>query len=312
MKYPDVGKIPRWQFTKINAGDCLYLPSQMWHQVKSFGETNRAVAFLFSKFDNDREINTTNCPNTPKSVPLSEVDVDWQYPGYGIMPMGNGEISEMKDLLFRTIDKKKAVITKKKIYALVHHIHSGGAKNEVLWAKKSKSMYEYLLKIANGKHEIMTRSFIESLTRDNIRDMVYWIFPVEPANSYEHEYSYILPEQILHIIDETLKANNGKLVKEVFLKSYQGLGGTIKFAEDLWEKVAGDKDTTDENEFTNEKLQLAIQKYEYYRREDPYEEHHDDETIETPQGHKTQPKKAQGGYENTRQENENMQIRDEL
>lgn len=50
-RFPKIGEIPRWQFTTINAGDCLYLPSQMWHQVKSFGEVNRAVAFLFSKFD---------------------------------------------------------------------------------------------------------------------------------------------------------------------------------------------------------------------------------------------------------------------
>ena len=84
-RFPNVGEIPRWQFTTINEGDCLYLPSQMWHQVKSYGVENRAVAFLFSQFIDRTDLNTSDCKEKEEPVLLSDVDVDLQYPGTGVM-----------------------------------------------------------------------------------------------------------------------------------------------------------------------------------------------------------------------------------
>ena len=61
-----------------------------YHQVNSYGSNNIAVAILFSRLDNLQQYNNTGCESKQlHSIPLSHLDVDWKYPGYGRMTMGN-------------------------------------------------------------------------------------------------------------------------------------------------------------------------------------------------------------------------------
>jgi hypothetical protein len=62
-----------------------------YHQVNSFGSHNIAVAILFSRLDKLEKYNDTGCGNS-SYVPLSQLDVDWKYPGYGRMTMGNAHL----------------------------------------------------------------------------------------------------------------------------------------------------------------------------------------------------------------------------
>lgn len=301
-KYPDIGKIPEWQFTTINAGDCLYLPSQMWHQVKSYGESNKAIAFLFSQFNKHKNINTSECPEKVVSIPLSEVDVDLQYPGYGIMPMGNSEISAIKQDLPQLINETTGYVTKRSTFQVVYQGHESGAKNKELMVQKAKNMYAYLLEIAGGTKEKMTTDFLRNLTRAQIRPLYPWLFPIEPAGSYNHEYSVLLPEDLTDTIENMKSNNKGVLQKKDFLKVYQDIGGTLKFAENFWQKLAGDKNEISD---TSKTIADALAPYEYHRREDPDREVEDDDAvIVTPQGHKSQPKKMKGGYAQTKEEEE--------
>ena len=58
------------------------------HQVNSYGTNNIAVAILFSRLDKLEAFNNTGCRKM-SYVPLSQLDVDWKYPGHGKMTMGN-------------------------------------------------------------------------------------------------------------------------------------------------------------------------------------------------------------------------------
>ena len=70
-----------------------------YHQVDSFGTHNVAVSILFSRFDNVVEYDNTGCDSSPfEFVPLSNLDVDWKYPGYGTMTMGYAELSAVRSV----------------------------------------------------------------------------------------------------------------------------------------------------------------------------------------------------------------------
>lgn len=314
-RFPKVGNIPRWQFTTINAGDCLYLPSQMWHQVKSYGAENRAVAFLFSQFKGRKQLNLTKCGDkNPEPVFLADVDVDLQYPGTGIMSMGNNELeSVMQELSEYIVDPKKGYITKRRVFTLINMNHENFNRDKEKMVSKSKAMYKHLINIAGGKKEAMTQEFVDNLTRAQVRACYTWLFPIEPSNSYEHEYSYFSPERLQEMVEYAMKDN--KLRKEDFQAAYLEEGGTEKFADQFWENLAGDLQVVTKEEMDFDK---ALKKYEYYRKEDPNnEEEDDDAVIITPQGHKSQPKSERGGYadpkENEEEEKEkNKDKKDEL
>lgn len=294
-EYPKIGKLPRWQFVTINAGDCLFVPSQMWHQVKSYGATNRAVAFLFSQYLNQDVINTTGCDDVTYNLPLSEVDVDLQYPGKGMMSMGNTDIKETRNFLREMVDETSGKITKKGTLAFVYQGHEGGAINKKLIKQQASTLYQLLLDAAGGDKELMTESLIANLTRDEVRATWLLTNPIEPSNSYNYEYSNIYPENIVNMIRAARAENNGKLEKEKVIQMYEDMGGTRDFGERLWTNLAGDKLTV---ENISETLRDALRPYIEHRTESPDKEDDDDgdATIITPQGHVTQPKKRQGGY----------------
>lgn len=312
-RFPLVGDIPRWQFITVNEGDCIHLPSQMWHQVKSFGEVNRAIAFLFSQFIERTELNMTGCEKKNQTpIPLSEVDVDLQYPGTGSMYMGHNELyTVMEELRENLVDEKKGYVTKRRVYSLIRMYHQMSAPNKDERVKKAKAMYAHFLALAGGTKENMNQSFVDNLTREQVRPCYLWAFPMEPANSYEHEYSYFLPETLTEILEEAIEYNGGKITKDAFLELYQQNGGTEKFAQEFWQNLAGD--SSEVSDFS-ETIEKAVAKYHYYRREDPErKEDNDEAVIVTPQGHTSQPKRETGGYDKSDEKEKEREInKDEL
>ena len=74
-KFPKIAKIPRWLYTHVKAGDCLLLPSQMWHVVQSHGDQNIAVSYLFSQFMEQKigDLNFEDCGDKPNPISLDKV-----------------------------------------------------------------------------------------------------------------------------------------------------------------------------------------------------------------------------------------------
>ena len=306
-KYPKIGEIPKWQFTTINEGDCLYLPSQMWHQVKSYGASNQAVAFLFSQFiDNNPNVSACSEKNQ-EPVFLSKVDVDLQYPGTGVMGMGYSQLHTLMDRFKKYIvDKKTGYITKKGTYKFVKYHHGDDVSNNtLLFAKKAKALYYYFLEIADGVEQNMNQSFVESLTRDQVRKTYHWVFRIEPSNSYEHEYSYFTPEELSDLVDTLFQNNGDTIQKQVFLDEYYKAGGTEKVALEFWHNLAGDADEVTD---ASKNMEKALKKYEYYRRENADTDDEGEDSVNiTPQGHQTRPKHERGGYSEYKEEEKEIE-----
>jgi len=279
----------------------------MWHQVKSYGAVNRAVAFLFSQFE-DKELNVTACSEKNQTpVFLSEVDVDLQYPGTGNMGMGGFELDALaREFNDKLVDKKVGHITKKRTYKFVRLNHEGSFKNKHLFVKKTKALYNHLLEIAGGIEKNMNQSFVESLTREQLRKTYDWVFAIEPSNSYEHEYSYFSPDHLRGIVEALLESSGRRTVeKQVFLDEYQNNGGTERFALEFWQNLAGDA-----NEVTDasKNIDKAVKKYVYYQKESTDQDDEDGDAVNiTPQGHQTRPKNERGGYSNQEDPNEEKQ-----
>ena len=56
---------------------------------------NVAVAFLFSRFDEEAKIKVdfSDCPHSTEIKPLDNFEVDWEYPGHGELTMGYKELT---------------------------------------------------------------------------------------------------------------------------------------------------------------------------------------------------------------------------
>lgn len=57
---------------------------------------NVAVAILFSRFDGVNSIAFDGCHDNVPYTPLSELDMDWKYPGYGNLSMGNPDLGDVR------------------------------------------------------------------------------------------------------------------------------------------------------------------------------------------------------------------------
>ena len=95
-KFPEMKNVP-WHSAKLSAGDCLFLPTQYWHQVRSYGERNMAVSVLVSRLS---EFDGSGC-HGERPVPklLSEVPYVWKYDGFSTQTMGNPDPFEFNETL---------------------------------------------------------------------------------------------------------------------------------------------------------------------------------------------------------------------
>ena len=74
------------------------LSSGYYHQVTSYGTQNTAVALLFARLEGVSDIDFSGCDQPLSYKPLSEMDVDWKYSGYGNLSMGNTDLESVRYL----------------------------------------------------------------------------------------------------------------------------------------------------------------------------------------------------------------------
>ena len=264
IKYPKVATVP-WMFTTMNAGDCLYLPGSMYHQVKSYGTHNFAVSLLFSRFDNRKRLNFTGCPEdaAPKSVPLGTLDIDWQYPGTGTMTMGAPDLESIRNYLSMFLSKKG----KFKYNTWVEILGVVYEGKEKSWIKNmAKEAYDKVKKFTGSP---LNKEIIERLPKDVLRELALTFQPVDASNTYDHEYTYIHPSGIVALIDKLVK-EDGHLERGKFIKQYQKtLFGTETFASEIMDKIAGEATEIAHKEQVKMNKDKALKKYFELQRIEP-------------------------------------------
>lgn len=259
-KYPKVAGVP-WKFTTMNAGDCLYLPGSMYHQVNSNGTNNFALSLLFSRFDGRKELDFTGCPDAPSFTPLSNLDVDWQYPGTGLMTMGAADIEGLREM-FAGMVTKKGQLSLKRLRAQIKYSHP--TKDASWITETAKESHAKIMELAGG---YINKTNIDAVPKDALRIFGLLMQQMDASNRYDHEYTYVRPEAIMELL-ASMTSKNRELKRDAFSKRYQKiLFGTADFANRIFDIIAGKSSDTATVEQVKSKSREAVAKFFENQRE---------------------------------------------
>ena len=195
---------------------------------------NTAVAILFSRFDkvNPKEVHFSDCPSD--FLPLSRIDVDWQYPGKGMMFMGYPELKSIRGNLMGIVSGKSEKLYERILQAVTlkdFHPMNATEKTERLLS---------LLQDGDSKRKI-TMKYIKQLPRSTLREVAILIEPLIPSNTYDYEFFQISPGEIAHLLSILVKEGNGIVKRDRFVDQYQErLWGSKKFGGLFFDDLAGE------------------------------------------------------------------------
>ena len=263
LKYPKVSDVP-WQYSKLEKGDCLFLPKSMYHNVLSSGSNNVAVALLFSRFDRYKkhDLDFTDCDNVTKdSRPLSDFIVDWMYAGKGDLSMGNADLEDVRERMLEDTDSK-GIYTLKRLSRGVGEIYE--EKDADFIREYAKLAYDNL---SDGKGKI-TREMIRNFSKENLRIAAMCFERVHPSNAPWLEYHMISPDRIRSVLLKYFKRGKGILSRSAFLKVYvDGLEGSPLFGNQFFDILAGKGVEEVTEKEAKMKLNLALEKYYQHQTE---------------------------------------------
>lgn len=271
-KFPKIAEIPKWLYTHVKAGDCLYLPSQMWHVVHSHGDQNIAVALLFNQFHETKpeDVNYADCADKPNAIPLDQVEPDWKYAGFGRMSMGNAEFPMYWEQIEGFFNTKTNTLSKKAIYKVSLSVLNGFQNAKKIAKLRTNAIFEKLSKLNPGG--AVTFEMVKNLPKDEIREMINeYMEPPVASNSCDHEYFHLSSDLVTEIVERLAESNDGVVFKKDFIESYLQSGGHIKIAEEMWNKYGGDKESV-QLEGSEENLEKALEKFEFFKSEEDGEE----------------------------------------
>ncbi|XP_002131368.2 uncharacterized protein LOC100179341 [Ciona intestinalis] len=265
IKHPNIAKIPWSNFT-INEGDCLFLPKSYYHQVNSDGPNNLAVSILFGRFDGRESIDVSDCTKdtdykTPKH--LSELDVMWPWSGTGVMSMGWPDLEEHT--------RRPLIELSEKLEAVNQKITS--VELEEMWGlvdeddgKLRRGDYDKALSYldTNGDKEVSLEE-IKSATWEQLRTYIKEVYPYEPSNSYDFEYSFISYEKVLGALEIVMKrqAFSRSLWVKVYKKYCQG---THKYGNEVFTGLVNSEEINIvySNSITKDVIARALKNWLYY------------------------------------------------
>ena len=249
IKYPKISQVP-WNFTVINKGDCLFLPKSMYHQVKSYGSMNLAISILFSRFEHLNPDKVTaksfrDCDtDKPRFRPLSEFDVDLQYPGKGMMTMGYSELTGTTITLLSLV-REYGQITKEVIASAIRfekYFRLPGVTHDEAVQKRQEDIDEAFNLLTGGDpNKKVDRKAVLKLPRPALRKVSLMMQETLVSNVYDYEYYKMNPLHIAKILAVLVKSGSSTVKRDEFIKAYvDRLYGSKQFGEQFWNDLAGD------------------------------------------------------------------------
>ncbi|XP_031551013.1 uncharacterized protein LOC116288376 [Actinia tenebrosa] len=234
MKYPKIKDV-RYSKVTMEAGDCIFVPGGLWHQVRSRGYMNTAVSIWFSRI---YQFSDKGCDEAQIEFTfMNEVPVLWRFSGHGTLTQGHMDIYFIKWLLLTSSDKEGKI----NIKAFTDHYFVSNLEEESkkeLMANdvttRAKKFSEYIDPQNVG---FITKEEVENFSIDKLKEIVLFFDPCDVSNTEDFEYSHIDAEQIMYLISQC-KDSSGHFDSSKFIKSYvEELGGSPakanKIVEDL-------------------------------------------------------------------------------
>lgn len=269
LKYPKVSEVP-WSIVTINAGDCLFLPKSYYHQVNSYGTNNVAVSLLFSRLDGVDDIDFTGCDENLSFKPLSEMELDWEYPGHGNLSMGNTDLESVREGMLDFFGKdekldKDGILRKIQNVTEEDEVHKLYSYVEGV-RQQALMMFDWL---GGNKKGFITKQEVLKLTREQMRQTVLAFEGTDVSNTEEAEYGVIDVANVRDVIRELL-ALDGLVSRDKFIRAYvEATQGTEVFAELIFNKLRNDTNVSDQvtKQEVQHNLRRAIQRFLEWGRE---------------------------------------------
>lgn len=107
MAHPNVGKVP-WTYATLRPGDCIYIPAEYIHQVRSYNRTISATILFTSGPLVGAPFEPNGCDNnTMGYTALSDVNVHWTYnKGDAFIEMGYMNIEVLRHSILATMRER--------------------------------------------------------------------------------------------------------------------------------------------------------------------------------------------------------------
>eukprot|EP00794_Sanderia_malayensis_P017487 gene17487-19236_t len=246
---------------KLSKGDCIFMPSGYWHQVRSWGYLNAAVSIWFSTTNS---FNRSECYSERYDFkPMNEVDVLWRYPGFGNMTQGHMDIYILQEVLKHWANKDGNI----SLHSFVEHFfvlmeYNQDNKAMIRDMESRKELFlKYLDRDSSG---YTTTQAIDNLNTSQLKDLVELIHPNDISNTDVFEYGHINPEHIRQIFINSFHEDE-TFDEAKFLETYvQVLGGTAEKGNEILDSLklsVGDEITMEEYVLGNLDLDNALHRY---------------------------------------------------
>lgn len=198
------------------------------------------------------------------------MDVDWQYSGFGNQYMGYSDLVDYIPEIKIFFSPKTKKLSKKRIFRVLFQRHEGATFQKEKSVERMKKISEYMNKIA-PQDQGPTLSMVDDMTRDDIREIAKLLEVHYPAGTVEHEYTHFQASTLIETCENLASQNNGVLQKELFVKVYLDMNGSLKFAEEFWSNLVGEERRNLKEVLLSdveENFEKATYKYRYYAAEE--------------------------------------------
>ncbi|EDV24231.1 uncharacterized protein TRIADDRAFT_64017 [Trichoplax adhaerens] len=224
-----------YHIANVSAGDCLYVPYGTLHHVRSYGEKNMAVSFLFSRsLSHSKKFNDAGCEKQgPKN--LADSTVAWDFDGATTLTMGLQEPAVYRRAALRAFRGKKNITTKLFMKRIGQTILPEDPQKRREARKKAIENF----KLKNKK--FITVDEISALPMDAFKPIIF-ISELDPVNTLQYEYRLFTKDQMREVFRE-VKDEKGGIDCEQFKEYYRrNLGGSERVAIEVIQEFDNDKD----------------------------------------------------------------------
>ena len=166
VKYPDIAKV-QWTYATLYPGDCIYIPSEYLHQVRSYQRTISATMLFTS--DTSKSFQDTGCNNTSfEYTPLSDIDVHWTYKkGDKTIDMGYMNIEVLRKNILYIFNLRGEEFVTVKDFAHFYFIALEDVDEDEESQQEVEELFTKVFNVAkDGK---VTKEQVRNLSRENLK-----------------------------------------------------------------------------------------------------------------------------------------------
>lgn len=197
-KYPNVANVP-WTYATLMPGDCIYIPAEYIHQVRSYNRTISATILFTSGPSPLAPFDPKGCEKeTFDYTALSEVNVHWTYnKGDALIEMGFMNIEVLRHSILNTMRERNAENFTKDIFIEFWNQHQEETieNEEDNREKYPGAIFDWLDTQGKG---IITKDEVIHFSKETLKKLARLIDPPHGPLADKKQDSVSVNEQMAH------------------------------------------------------------------------------------------------------------------